>query len=143
MIKDSDLLTGLIDSVENFVSERLIPNENQVEELDEVPSDILQEMREMGLFGLALPEEYGGLGLTQEEEVLVTIELSKTSPAFRSVVATNNGIGSQGIVIDGTEEQKQTAEILKKPIVQQCIKLGASQGVACIWYKEYGDPQPT
>jgi acyl-CoA dehydrogenase len=63
-------------------------------------------MRELGLFGLALPEEYGGLGLTMEEEVLVAFELAHTSPAFRTLSGTNNGIGAQGIVIDGTDEQK-------------------------------------
>ena len=60
----------------------------------------------MGLFGLSIPEEYGGLGLTMEEEALVAMEIGKTSPAFRSVFGTNNGIGAQGILIDGTEEQK-------------------------------------
>jgi acyl-CoA dehydrogenase len=63
-------------------------------------------MKEMGLFGLSIPEEYGGLGLTMEEEALVAMEIGKTSPAFRSVFGTNNGIGAQGILIDGTEEQK-------------------------------------
>src|ERR1019366_4202974 len=58
-------------------------------------------------FGLSIPEEYGGLNLTMEEEVRVAFEIARTSPAFRSLIGTNNGIGSQGIVIDGTEEQKQ------------------------------------
>ena len=65
-------------------------------------------MRELGLFGLSIPEEYGGLRLTMEEEVRVAFELGHTSPAFRSLIGTNNGIGSQGIVIDGTAEQKRT-----------------------------------
>src|ERR1043166_6973181 len=64
-------------------------------------------MKALGLFGLTIPEQYGGLGLTLEEEARVAFELCKTSPAFRSVVGTNNGIGSQGFVIDGTEEQKR------------------------------------
>ena len=63
-------------------------------------------MKALGLFGLSIPEEYGGLGLTMEEEVAVAFELGRTSPAFRSLIGTNNGIGSQGIVIDGTPEQK-------------------------------------
>jgi acyl-CoA dehydrogenase len=62
----------------------------------------------MGLFGLTIPEQYGGLDLTMEEEVLVMFELGKTSPAFRSIIGTTVGIGSQGIVIDGTDEQKAT-----------------------------------
>jgi len=64
-------------------------------------------MREIGLFGLTIPVEYGGLGLTTEEEVLTSIEMCRASPAFRSIAGTNNGIGSQGIVIDGTPEQKK------------------------------------
>ena len=71
------------------------------------PPAILKEMREIGLFGLTIPVEYGGLGLTTEEEVLTSIEMCRASPAFRSIAGTNNGIGSQGIVIDGTDAQKQ------------------------------------
>ena len=63
-------------------------------------------MKALGLFGLSIPEEYGGLGLTMEEEVSVAFELGRTSPAFRSLFGTNNGIGSQGIILDGTAEQK-------------------------------------
>src|SRR3712207_1952444 len=63
-------------------------------------------MRALGLFGLSIPEDYGGLGLTMAEEVQVAFRLGRTSPAFRSLIGTNNGIGSQGIVIDGTSEQK-------------------------------------
>jgi acyl-CoA dehydrogenase len=72
-----------------------------------VPPALIDEMRRLGLFGLTIPEGYGGLGLSMSEEVEVLFELCQTSPAFRSVHGTNNGIGSQGIVIDGTEEQKR------------------------------------
>jgi acyl-CoA dehydrogenase len=64
-------------------------------------------MRALGLFGLSIPEEYGGLGLTMEEEVAVAFELGHTSPAFRSVVGSNIGIGSQGLIMGGTAAQKQ------------------------------------
>jgi acyl-CoA dehydrogenase len=64
-------------------------------------------MRELGLFGLTIPQAYGGMGLTMSEEVKVAFELGRTSPAFRSVFGTNIGIGAQGLVMDGTEEQKQ------------------------------------
>jgi acyl-CoA dehydrogenase len=63
-------------------------------------------MREMGLFGLTIPESYGGLELTMEEESRLLFELCKTSPAFRSVIGTTVGIGSQGILMDGTTAQK-------------------------------------
>jgi acyl-CoA dehydrogenase len=107
MIRDPETLNLLLDSVSRFVRERLVPNEALVAETDEIPADIVAEMRELGLFGLSIPEQYGGLNLTMEEEVLVAFEIARTSPAFRSLIGTNNGIGSQGIVIDGTEAQKQ------------------------------------
>jgi acyl-CoA dehydrogenase len=107
MIRDQEILNMLLDSVSRFVRERLIPSESEVAETDEIPKAIVAEMRELGLFGLSIPEEYGGLNLTMEEEVRVAFEIARTSPAFRSLIGTNNGIGSQGIVIDGTEEQKQ------------------------------------
>ncbi|MFX7870659.1 acyl-CoA dehydrogenase family protein, partial [Acinetobacter baumannii] len=70
------------------------------------PPDIVEQMKALGLFGLTIPEEYEGLGLTMEEEVYVAFELGRTSPAFRSLIGTNNGIGSSGLIIDGTEAQK-------------------------------------
>ncbi|SDL75066.1 acyl-CoA dehydrogenase [Franzmannia pantelleriensis] len=106
MIRDPELLNQLVDTISRFVRERLIPNEARLAEEDAVPPELLEEMKEMGLFGLSIPEEYGGLGLTMEEEALVAMEIGKTSPAFRSVFGTNNGIGAQGILIDGTPEQK-------------------------------------
>jgi len=106
MIRDPEILNALLDSVGRFVRERLVPAENTVAETDEIPADIVQEMRELGLFGMTVPEEFGGLGLTMEEEVRVLFKLCKTSPAFRSVIGTTVGIGSQGILMDGTEAQK-------------------------------------
>jgi len=107
MIRDGQLLEHLIETVRRFVRERLVPSEARVERENSIPQAIIDEMRDLGLFGLSIPEAYGGLGLTMEEEVMVALELGYTSPAFRSVIGTNNGIGSQGIIADGTEDQKQ------------------------------------
>ena len=107
MIRDQEVLNQLVDTIGRFVRDRLIPAEQTVAENDAIPEDIASEMKEMGLFGLSIPEEYGGLGLTMEEEALVAFEIGHTSPAFRSLFGTNNGIGAQGILIDGTEEQKR------------------------------------
>jgi acyl-CoA dehydrogenase len=106
MALDRDTLDDLIDTIRRYVNERLIPSEDRVAAEDRVPDEIAAEMKDMGFFGLTIPEEYGGLGLTMTEEVLVGFELGRCSPAFRSVFGTNNGIGSQAIAIDGTEEQK-------------------------------------
>ncbi|MBA6287385.1 acyl-CoA dehydrogenase family protein [Colwellia sp. MB3u-4] len=108
MIRDQEMLDQFLDSISKFVRERLVPAENEVAENDAIPDDIVQEMKAMGLFGMTIPEEYDGLGLTMEEEALVAIELGRTSPAFRSLIGTNNGIGSAAIVFDGTEKQKKT-----------------------------------
>jgi len=106
MIRDPEILTALLDTVRRFVRERLVPAEDVVAETDTIPADIVQDMKTMGLFGLTIPESYGGLGLTMEEEALVMIELCQTAPAFRSLIGTTVGIGSQGILMDGTPEQK-------------------------------------
>ena len=107
MAIDNESFELLLASVQRFVRERLIPAENAVEEHDEVPADIVQDMKDMGLFGLSIPEAYGGIGLSMEQECRVAYEIGHTALAFRSVFGTNVGIGSQGILMDGTEEQKQ------------------------------------
>ncbi|HQW10274.1 MAG TPA: acyl-CoA dehydrogenase family protein [Steroidobacteraceae bacterium] len=106
MIRDQDALKSLLDTVSRFVRERLVPAERTVDETDEIPADLVAAMKTLGLFGLTIPEEYGGLGLTMEEEVLTMFEMGQTSPAFRSLFGTTVGIGSQGILMDGTPEQK-------------------------------------
>ena len=107
MSLDQDTLHQLLDTIRRFVRNRLMPLEEQVASTDQIPESVISEMRELGLFGLTIPEEYGGLGLNTEEECKVAIELGYTSAAFRSVIGTNNGIGSQGLVMDGTDDQKE------------------------------------
>jgi acyl-CoA dehydrogenase len=106
MALDLETRDQLLDMVARFVAERLRPIEAKVAEDDLVPQDVVEEMKGLGLFGLSIPEEFGGLGLNMEEEALVAIELGRASPAFRSVFGTNVGIGSQGLVMFGTDEQK-------------------------------------
>ncbi|HEY2444506.1 MAG TPA: acyl-CoA dehydrogenase family protein [Rhizomicrobium sp.] len=108
MSVDPETRAQLIETVRRFVREKCVPLEPTVAEDDRIPDSIIEEMRALGLFGLSIPEAYGGLGLGMEDEVLVCFELGWTSPAFRSVIGTNVGIGSQGVVMSGTEEQKRT-----------------------------------
>ncbi|WP_020401151.1 acyl-CoA dehydrogenase family protein [Kordiimonas gwangyangensis] len=103
---DTETLDILLSTVGRFVDDRLIPNEEKLAETNCIPKEILEEMRDLGLYSLSIPEEYGGLALSMEEEVRVVFELGRTSPAFRSAVGTNIGIGSQAIVLAGSEEQK-------------------------------------
>ena len=106
MALDQDIFDELIKTVRRFVEERLRPLEAAVEEADAVPQDLVAEMRDLGFFGLSIPQEYGGLGLTMSEEVRVVLELGRTTPAFRSVFGTNVGIGSQALIMSGSEAQK-------------------------------------
>lgn len=112
MALDQESFDLLLASVQRFIAERLVPAEDIVEESDDVPADIVEDMKEMGLFGLSIPEEYGGIGLSMTQECAVAFELGQTALAFRSVFGTNVGIGSQGILMDGTEAQKR--EILPR-----------------------------
>ncbi len=93
--------------VKQFVAEELNPISQQVETSGEIPPEIVEKMRVLGLFGLSIPLKYGGLGLTTLEEILVYEELTKTNACFRSRIGTSNSIGSMGILFDGTEDQKQ------------------------------------
>jgi len=104
---DAEIRDALIEQVRRFVTEKCVPAEAEVSENDEVPQSIVDEMKALGLFGIAVPEQYGGLALDMETECLVAFELGKTSPAFRSVAGTNIGIGSQALVLFGTEAQKE------------------------------------
>ncbi len=103
---DVDTFDALIETVERFVTERLRPAEAEVAESDDIPADLVAEMKALGLFGLSIDPKYGGLGLNMLEEVKVGMALGKTSPAMRSTFGTNVGIGSQGLVMAGTADQK-------------------------------------
>jgi acyl-CoA dehydrogenase len=106
MIRDHEAIHAFLEQIRRFVREALVPRESEIAETDRIPEDILAGMRALGLFGMSIPEAYDGLGMTMEEEVLAAFELGRTSPAFRSAIGTNNGIGSQGLLMDGTEAQK-------------------------------------
>jgi acyl-CoA dehydrogenase len=106
MALDTETFAALLDTIRRFVAEELRPREAEVAESDEMPDDLVAQMKALGLFGLSIDPEYGGLGLTMLEECKVGMELGKTSPAMRSTFGTNVGIGSQGLVMAGTDAQK-------------------------------------
>ena len=97
----------ILNRVKQFVAQELDPISLQVEASGEIPQEIVEKMRVLGLFGLSIPPEYGGLGLSTLEEIMVYEELTKTNACFRSRIGTSNSIGSMGILFDGTEDQKQ------------------------------------
>lgn len=112
MALDNESYELLLKTVRRFIRERLAPAEDRVEEEDDVPADIVAEMKELGLFGLSIPQEFGGVGLSMAQEAQVAWEFGHTALAFRSVFGTNVGIGSQGVLMDGTDAQKR--ELLPK-----------------------------
>lgn len=104
---NEDDIAPLLDSVRRLVDEKLIPAEEQVDREHRIPDELLDLMREMGLFAYAIPEEHGGLGLSKWAEVRMIFEFCRAAPAYRSYVGTTNGVGGKSIVLDGTLEQKQ------------------------------------
>ncbi len=106
MTLDPETLSLLLDATRRLVDEKLIPAEAEADANGELPSDVVRAMREMGLFGLTVPESYGGLGLNRSEEVRFLFEFCRASPSFRSLLGTTVGVGGKSILLDGTEEQK-------------------------------------
>ena len=107
MIRDPQGFEIYLSRLRHFVRNRLVPREVEVERLNEVPADLVDEMAQIGLFGFSIPELYGGAGMSTEELVRAAMELSQASVAFRARVGTNTGIGSEALVIEGNEAQKQ------------------------------------
>jgi acyl-CoA dehydrogenase len=106
MIRNQTAMDDLLAATRRFVQEIAIPNEDRVEREDAVPEEIVAEMRRLGTFGWSIPEEYGGSGLTSEELALAFLELTQCSMAYRVVGAQNAGIGSECLIRDGTDAQK-------------------------------------
>ncbi|MFF2319279.1 acyl-CoA dehydrogenase family protein [Arthrobacter sp. NPDC058097] len=103
---DAEDFKEVLSTVRDFVRSRVIPLEEQIENDDRIPDELIDASRELGLFGWALPEEFGGLGLDAVEDVKLGMELGYTTPSFRSLFGTNNGIAGQVLVNYGTAEQK-------------------------------------
>src|SRR3569833_1055491 len=93
-------------AVRRFVRDEVVPLEPEIEQRDEIPARIRKAAADMGLFGFALPEEYGGLGLSMEQEAQLVFELGYTTPSFRSIFGTNNGIAGHVLLLAADEEQK-------------------------------------
>lgn len=98
---------ALLQAVRTLVREQLLSAEDEVEKSGRIPERILDQMKRMGLFGLTIPRDYGGMGLSTPQEAEVVMELTWAAAAFRSIVGINLGVGSQGLVMDGTEAQKR------------------------------------
>jgi acyl-CoA dehydrogenase len=109
---EHDDFTEMVREIRRFVREQVVPRETEIDENDEIPARIREQAKELGLFGFAIGPEYGGIGLSMTQEVELAFELGWTTPAFRSMFGTNNGIAGQVLMLGGTEEQKR--ELLPK-----------------------------
>lgn len=103
---DDDIL-ALKETVKDFIYNTVDPKAQEMEEKDYIPEDIMQKTREMGLFGLSIPSEYGGLGIDMVGKCAIFEEVGKTNNGYTTVVGAHNGIGTVGIVEMGNEEQKK------------------------------------
>jgi acyl-CoA dehydrogenase len=106
MIRNPQSFAQFLAAVRRFVRTECMPVEELVDRSDEIPEDLVERMRTMGLFGHSIPEAYGGAGLTTEELALVNIEVSQVATTFRARFGGNTGIASESLVVDGTPEQK-------------------------------------
>lgn len=105
-VSDEDF-QQILAATRSFVRERVMPRENEIMEADAIPDDLRQATAEMGLFGYAIPQEHGGLGLNLMQDVELAMELGYTSLALRSMFGTNNGIAGQTLVNYGTDAQRK------------------------------------
>lgn len=94
------------ETVQTFIREQVKPHATEIEQQDEAPFAILKKSRQLGLFGLSIPEQYGGLGLSMVDKCAVFEELGKTINGYTTIIGAHNGIGSVGLVEFGTPEQK-------------------------------------
>ena len=95
------------DAVRRFVREKVLPREDEIEETDAIPADLRAAAAELGLFGYALPAEFGGSGVSMAQDVRLAFEFGYATPAFRSMFGTNNGIAGQVIAKFGSDAQKK------------------------------------
>ena len=116
---DDEILGPMLDQVTRLVDRELIPAEAEAEAAGDIPERLVKRMAELGLFGLALPAEHGGLGLSKEAEVSVLFEFCRAAPAYRSLIGTTNGVGGKSIAFDGTEAQKR--KYLPRAAAGECI----------------------
>ncbi|MFT4201543.1 acyl-CoA dehydrogenase family protein [Gordonia sp. (in: high G+C Gram-positive bacteria)] len=103
---DAEDFAAIHASVRDFIRTKVVPREKEIADEDKMPDDIRQAAMDMGLFGYAIPQEWGGLGLNLAQDVELAMEFGYTCLALRSMFGTNNGIAGQVLVNFGTDEQK-------------------------------------
>ena len=122
---DTDVFEQFIEQLHRYVRERLIPAEREIIETDRIPDEILDEMRDMGLFGLTMPEEFGGAGMNVTQYAQTIHTLSYAMPAFRSIISINIGMVCSALKNGGTDAQK--AEWLPRLAAGEIASFGLTE----------------
>ncbi|WP_240956827.1 acyl-CoA dehydrogenase family protein [Pseudopontixanthobacter vadosimaris] len=122
---DAETFEQFLDQLKRFVRDRMIPAEREIIETDRIPDAILEEMRSMGLFGLTMPEEYGGAAMNVTQYALTIHVLSYAMPAYRSIISINTGMVHSAIKHGGTQEQK--AEWLPRIAAGEIASFGLTE----------------
>ena len=122
---DPDVFDQFIEQLQRYVRERLVPAEKEILETDRIPDDIMAEMRDMGLFGITMPEEYGGAGMNVSQYARTIRELSYAMPCYRSITSINIGMVCSAIMKGGTEAQK--AEWLPRLAAGEVASFGLTE----------------
>ncbi|MFM5883972.1 MAG: acyl-CoA dehydrogenase family protein [Novosphingobium sp.] len=122
---DPDVFDQFIEQLHRYVRERLVPAEKEILETDRIPDDIMAEMREMGLFGITMPEEYGGAGMNVFQYARTIRELSYAMPCYRSITSINIGMVCSAILKGGTQAQK--AEWLPRLAAGEVASFGLTE----------------
>lgn len=122
---DQDVFEAFIEQLKRYVRARLIPAEKEICETDQIPEAILAEMRDMGLFGLTMPEAYGGAGMNISQYVETIRQLSYAMPCFRSITSINIGMTCSALMKSGTEAQK--AEWLPRLAAGEIASFGLTE----------------
>jgi acyl-CoA dehydrogenase len=97
----------ILQQVRGFIRGKVVPREIEIMNADRIPDDLRSAAADMGLFGYAIPPEWGGLGLDLTQDVELAMEFGYTTLSLRSMFGTNNGIAGQVLVGFGTDEQKK------------------------------------
>lgn len=117
----AEVFEPFMTQLRRYVRERLVPAEDATVEADKVSDEIVAEMKEMGLFGVTIPEEFGGAGFNTSQYIAFIQEISWALPAFRSIISMNVGMTGSAIVNSGTAEQKE----------YWLPKLASGEAIAC------------
>lgn len=102
-----DVFAEVLTQISSFVRTRVVPRESEIMATDAIPDDLRRQAADMGMFGFAIPDEWGGLGLDLVQDVELAMELGYTSLSLRSMFGTNNGIAGRVLVGFGTAEQQE------------------------------------